>query len=112
LAKQMAGKLDSWAIRWTYHQFKISGLTAYPLQTKVVNKGFDQFATHTSGSYNRYRTRNINLSKSQRNLQLPDIVATTPYYVRQFLNKMSFTARIRSKIESLLKKAAILLIMN
>ena len=112
LEKQMSGKLDSWAIRWTYHQFKVSGLTAYPLYTKVVNKGFDQFATHTSGSYNRYRTKNIDLSNSKRTLLLPDIIATNPYYVRQFLNKMSFTARIKSKIESLLKKAAIFLIMN
>jgi hypothetical protein len=104
LAKQIAGNLDSWAIRWMYNQFKIGSLTAYPLYTKVVNRGFDQHATHTKGSSRRYKTKNVNFSKVKTTINLPDIVATNPYYTRQFLNKMSFFARIQSKIESILKK--------
>lgn len=104
LAKQMAGNIDSWAIRWMYNQFKIGGLSAYPLYTKVINRGFDQHATHTTGSFRRYKTRNVNFSKVKSTINLPDIVATNPYYTRQFLNKMSFSARIQSKIESILKK--------
>lgn len=104
LFKQMTGQIDSWAIRWFYHQFKISGLTVYPLYSKVDNRGFDAFATNTSGSHRRYRISwkpdSINIT-----LNLPDIVATSPYYIRQFLNKMSFSARLVSKIESIVKKS-------
>ena len=104
LAKQMHGKIDSWAIRWFYHQFKISGLTIYPLYSKVNNRGFDSFATNTLGSYRRYKSKS-NLTPSSKKIHFPDIVATNPYYMKQFLNKMSLKARLVSKIESILKKS-------
>jgi hypothetical protein len=54
LREQMEGKIDSWAIRWTYHQFCIGGITLFPVYSKVYNAGFDKFATHTTGSQKRY----------------------------------------------------------
>ncbi|MFY8021544.1 MAG: sugar transferase, partial [Bacteroidia bacterium] len=37
---QMKNKLDSWAIRWFYHQFLVQGLTVYPIYSKIYNHGF------------------------------------------------------------------------
>ncbi len=40
LELQMLGKIDSWAIRWTYNQFKCNMYTVYPVVSKVSNEGF------------------------------------------------------------------------
>lgn len=56
LEKQMQGKIDSWAIRWCYHQFRQQLYTVYPALSKVCNIGFDEEATNTKESKLRYRT--------------------------------------------------------
>ncbi len=99
LRKQMNGKLDSWAIRWFYHQYKVSGLTLYPVCSKVYNNGFDKLATHTTGSNSRY----IPLLDEELSSEIifPKSVALSQEYQKAFLNNMSFKARLRSKIESI-----------
>lgn len=47
LWKQMNGKIDSWAIRWCYHQFKNDLLTVFPSKTKIKSIGIGADATHT-----------------------------------------------------------------
>ena len=47
LLKQVKGEIDSWAIRWCYHQFKMDQLTIFPNKSKVINIGFGDSATHT-----------------------------------------------------------------
>ncbi len=50
LELQMLGKIDSWAIRWCYSQFKLNAYTVYPKRSKVINNGFsDNKGTHNSG---------------------------------------------------------------
>ncbi|MBO0590878.1 glycosyltransferase [Cellulophaga sp. E16_2] len=101
LDKQMSGKLDSWAIRWFYHQFKIGGLTLYPLGSKIYNDGFDEFATHTNGSEKRYLPY---LDKEhQMNFNFPKEIAISKEYQKRFQSKMGIIARIKSKIESFFK---------
>ncbi len=101
LDKQMTGKLDSWAIRWFYHQFNNRGLTLYPLGSKIYNDGFDEFATHTSGSEKRYLPY---LDKEHSMVfNFPKRVEISKEYQRRFQSKMGIMARIRSKIETLLK---------
>ncbi|MFS4482697.1 sugar transferase [Hyunsoonleella sp. 2307UL5-6] len=101
LDKQMSGSLDSWAIRWFYHQFKIKGLTLYPLGSKVYNNGFDAHATHTNGSEKRYIPY---LDKEHSNVfDFPSSIEITEKYQKKFQSKMGIMARIRSKIETLLK---------
>ncbi|WP_018613828.1 glycosyltransferase [Segetibacter koreensis] len=56
LKKQMDGKMDSWAIRWCYHQFKHNLYSVYPSVSKVKNIGFGDGATHTFDYFNRYET--------------------------------------------------------
>ena len=46
LDMQMAGKIDSWAVRWVYHLFENNLMTVYPAVSKVVNFGFDGSGTH------------------------------------------------------------------
>ncbi len=41
LKAQRQGKIDSWATRWEYAQFKNNAYTAYPVNSFVNNIGFD-----------------------------------------------------------------------
>jgi hypothetical protein len=98
LNKQMLGKLDSWAIRWTYHQFKINGITLFPILSKVKNEGFDEFATHTKGSSSRYKPNlDDGLTYTFRN---PKKIELSHSHQKAFLKKMGYVSRIKSKIET------------
>lgn len=55
LKNQMVGKIDSWAIRWCYNQFKRNQYTIYPTVSKIKSIGFGIDATHTKRT-NRFRT--------------------------------------------------------
>lgn len=98
LNKQMSGKLDSWAIRWFYHQFKIKGVTLYPVKSKILNIGFDNEATHTTGSSKRY-IPNLD-SGSERQFNFPVAIEPHSYFQRQFQLKMGVLERIISKVSS------------
>lgn len=100
LDKQMNNKIDSWAIRWFYHQYIVKGLTLYPIFSKVINTGFGADATHTKGSDRRY----IPLIKNRINFvtKFRNENFTTAFYQRRFLSKMGFRARIVSRIFSLI----------
>jgi hypothetical protein len=100
LQRQMDGKIDSWAIRWFYHQFKVGGVTFYPLHSKIFNIGFDEDATHTTGSNRRYRP---NLDKSySKEFVFPKSVVPTKHFQKEFLRKMGVISRIRSRAESMI----------
>lgn len=45
-----AGKVDSWAYRWTFSCWAQNGLTILPARNLVANIGFGEDATHTQGS--------------------------------------------------------------
>ena len=47
LDKQMAGLIDSWAIRWCYEQSKKNMYTIYPVKSLVYNEGLDGTGTHS-----------------------------------------------------------------
>lgn len=47
LNDQMEGRINSWAIRWGYNQFKLNKWTVYPIKSYVVNIGNDLSGTHT-----------------------------------------------------------------
>ncbi len=99
LRKQMEGKIDSWAIRWVYQQYKCGGLTVYPVISKVYNHGFDQVATHNVGSNRRYVTRLDNTDKNIFNW--PNNVAISTLYQQRFYWVMSVPRRMLSRLESL-----------
>jgi hypothetical protein len=98
LDKQMRGELDSWAIRWVYHQFKIQGLSYFPKISKVKNNGFDALATHTKGSNKRYLT---NLDETnKRQFKFPAAIKLDEFYQKEFLKTMSIPRRILSRLTS------------
>lgn len=59
LDDQMEGRIDSWAIRWVYSQFKNDMWTVYPIKSFVKNIGADMSGTHTSIT-NKYDVNLIN----------------------------------------------------
>jgi hypothetical protein len=102
LRKQMDGKLDSWAIRWTYHQYKVNGISLFPVQSKIKNEGFDDFATHTKGTSSRYEPK---LDKGENiKFKNPEQLNISLIHQQKFLKKMGYASRIKSKIETLLLK--------
>jgi hypothetical protein len=100
LDMQMNGQLDSWAIRWFYHQFKINGLTIYPVFSKVFNNGFDNLATHTNGSITRYLPLLDNEFKNE--FKFPEKVILSQDYQHRFLSKMGIWSRLKSKLETVI----------
>jgi Glycosyl transferase family 2 len=50
LEDQLAGRVDSWAIRWYLVTFLLEGLTLYPRQSLILNAGFDGSGTHGAAS--------------------------------------------------------------
>lgn len=102
LRKQMTHKLDSWAIRWFYQQYKNKALSVYPIVSKVTNNGFDNDATHTFGSTRRYETF---IDRSENIVfHSPPTVKITDFFQRSFQKKMGIKARIISKLETMIKK--------
>lgn len=56
LDDQMAGLIDSWAIRWCYASERNNMVTVYPCKTKVCNCGLDGTGTH-SGTSKKFDTK-------------------------------------------------------
>ena len=54
LVRQMAGLLDSWAVRWYWTVFKANGLVLFPPVSLVRNTGFDGSGTHGRGLLRRF----------------------------------------------------------
>jgi len=50
LNAQMKGKVDSWAIRWSYSHFKNNAYCLYPIFPLCKNIGTDRSGTHSSSS--------------------------------------------------------------
>lgn len=46
LELQKMNRINSWAIRWCYNQFKLGKWTVYPKYSKILNNGFGEKATH------------------------------------------------------------------
>ncbi len=102
LKRQMEGSLDSWDIRWFYHQFKVNGITLFPLYSKVYNDGFDADATHTTGSNKRYLP-SLDI-KNSPGVQFPKRLEVKDKYQNLFLKKVGIKARVFSKLETLFLK--------
>lgn len=95
LWKQMNGKIDSWAIRWCYHQFKNDLLTIFPTQSKIKSIGFGKNATHTKNT-KRFDTI---LETGQQTVFTFDKNPTVNKTLNnEFRRKFSVIARLRDKL--------------
>jgi hypothetical protein len=78
LAWQMAGRIDSWAIRWAYTHFRQDGLALLSLRPRVFHIGSDGSGTHTR----RGSLRQLPLTADQQfHFHFPPVVETEPYLV-------------------------------
>jgi hypothetical protein len=103
LDKQMSGKINSWAVRWCYHQFKYDLYTVFPQVSKVKNIGFANEGTHTNDRFNRFDTSLDNTGIIS--FDFPDDVHIDKTIFKQFYSKYSILTRIGYKIlNSLVKK--------
>lgn len=48
LGSQLAGRLDSWAIRWYLTSYRAGAVSLFPPRSLVENIGFDESATHNN----------------------------------------------------------------
>lgn len=97
LDRQMAGQLNSWAIRWCYHQFKHNLYSVYPVVSKSVNIGLEHAeAINTNEKYSRFRTVLDTELKSAFNF--PDSPVLEAKELRQFLRPYSLFQRAKYKI--------------
>lgn len=95
LSNQMEGKIDSWAVRWCYNQFKKNQLTVFPSKSKIMSIGFGPEATHTKTT-SRFETF---LDESmQRKFNFSDEIEMDNNLVREFRAKFSIYRRLIDRL--------------
>lgn len=100
LSRQKQGKIDSWAIRWCFHQFQNDLYTAFPIISKVLNLGFNGEATHTRSGQGRFDTI---LDSSQKiRFEYEKEVQLHQKFVNQLRAKYSLYTRAYYKIKGML----------
>jgi hypothetical protein len=100
LKRQQRGEIDSWAIRFCYHQFKEDLKTVFPTQSKIESIGFSNEATHTAGT-KRFVTPLDEGDKRKFSFEKFDGLDKTLVY--EFKDKFSIKARLFDKIHKFLK---------
>ncbi len=96
---QMAGKIDSWVIRWCYAQHKAKMLTVYPRLSKAINIGF--YGTHQKGDLG-YPVTLDDTNRTTFNFA-GDITINEDIH-RQFMYYYSYPYRIKNKIRRLFQR--------
>ena len=91
LDRQMAGKIDSWAIRWCFHQFQHGLVDVFPLRSLVENIGYGEGGQHCQQDVRGWTTRLDTDPPAQ--FRLPTEVRTDPAVLRQFRRFNSLSAR-------------------
>jgi hypothetical protein len=102
LKKQIAGKVDSWAVRWNASAFLNDKVTLYPGQSLVRNIGGDEFGTHTK-SLTAFATAVSSVPVVVKHLPPAEDADARAAFVEFFRSiRPTIGQRIRSKITSLL----------
>lgn len=97
---QMEGKIDSWAIRWCYAQYKFDMYTIYPVDSRIKNIGLDGSGTH-SGVSSHY---DVNFKNENGTCELEDIKINQTI-IRNFQNHyMSLSDYYLIKSKRFIKK--------
>ncbi len=105
LKDQIAGKNNSWAIRWYASAYLLDKLTLYPSISFVRNIGFDGSGTH-SGKRNLWHSEDLTAKfHLEKILPYEDEKAklTIADYFR-FIRKKSLTLHMRNALRSILNR--------
>jgi hypothetical protein len=101
LTKQRQGKINSWAIRWCYHQFKEDLFSVHPVVSKITNIGFaSPDATHTKEKFNRFDTKLDTNVNTDTDFDIP--IRLDKKVIRQFIRPYTIPNRIWYKIRTVL----------
>lgn len=106
LREQIAGKNDSWAIRWYASAFLKNKLTLYPGQTLVKNIGFDQSGEHCGDSQKWFNNDLLKISINKFTKILEEDVESKNLIVSYFKFGKNQAGNKRIKLKTLLKKMA------
>lgn len=101
LDKQMSGKLNSWAIRWCYHQFKNDLFSVHPILSKIENIGFSNEASNTKEKNSRYETVLDYQNKTYFNFENQRMLKLK--LIKQFLKPFSLLTRVKYKLFNFFK---------
>jgi len=102
LDRQKKAKIDSWAIRFTFHQYKHEYFDVFPTKSKVINNGFNSESTHTKFKSHRYDTY-LDYSE-QRSFYFSENVWVDKHIQKQFCKHYSFSGRFKDKLMNILWK--------
>lgn len=100
LKNQITGKIDSWAIRFCYHQFKNNLLTVFPSKSKLVSIGFSDEATNT------VRTKRFNTpldEELKREFEFQNFEKIDQNIINEFASKFSIKSRFQNQLNKFLK---------
>lgn len=95
LRKKMEGRIDSWAIRWCFHQFKHNLYSVYPTVSKVHNIGFDKNATNMYGYKLIPATTPANYKLE---FKFTDNVVMDKQIIAEFTKQYSILTRTKNKL--------------
>lgn len=97
LDKQMSGKINSWAIRFCFHQFQHKMFDVFPTKSLVDNIGWGAEASNCQDEAQSWETNFW--SNPPDFFEFPSKVITTPSTINQFYRHNGFTARIKRFIK-------------
>ena len=101
LKKQKKGKIDSWAVRFCFHQYLNKSISVFPVISKIQNIGFgDDLATHTGMKDDRFYTVLDISGKDLFKFRSMDL-GINVIMNSQFLYYYGLRARLLSKIKNL-----------
>lgn len=83
LIDQMEGRMDSWAIRWSYAQFRHDALALLPVRSFIHNIGADSSGTHFKASSDKY---DVDLSLARKVARWPEAPVVDQRIAQSFSN--------------------------
>jgi len=92
LAAYMKGKINSWAIRFAYHQYKTQTYTVYPTVSKIDNIGFNQTGSNTTRR--KFFDKIDFLPSNENTFRFSDKIGLNKKINRGFLRKYRIVNRI------------------
>ena len=96
LVKQQLGVINSWAIRWTYCQFKNNAFGVYPVRSKIKNIGTDG-----SGTNFTFKTGYYGKNMDPGKIVIDPNLKPDEEVIRSFgtYYKLSFYLKIKNRIK-------------
>ncbi len=83
LCLQRDGKIDSWAIRCAYYQYKHHSVTILPCVSYIDNKGFDGTGIHSGSDDTNFRNNVVNAPENPR---MQDVIYEDKRIINAFYN--------------------------